>query len=287
MRVGGDVPTTLHFINAGQGNMVLCQLDGGTRLLYDCNVTAENANNVLGYLGKVIGWGNPVHIFVNSHRDADHMRGVKRVHAQFPIKKVWDSGVTGNTPNSTEYREYMELRRVVGFVEVEKLNRWTFGRSLLRIMNSRNGDLPDEPNAQSIVIKVQHLDTQSGFLASAMLTGDTDAQTWRQSILRNYSLSDLKTEILLASHHGSVSFFDDPSDEQNYYIDHMKAISPAMTVISVGDNVHGHPDDKAVSLYEKYSRGSANGEKLRRTDQHGNIRLELKDEGGWSLSHGQ
>lgn len=277
------MPTTLHFINVGQGNMVLCLLDDGTRLLYDCNVTAENANDVLGYLGKVIGWGNPIHIFVNSHRDADHMRGVNRIHASFSIKKVWDSGVIGNTPDSTEYREYMELRRTIGFVEIERLKRWTFGKSLLRIMNSKNDDLPDDPNAQSIVIKVQHLDAQSQYLGSALLTGDSDAQTWRQSILRDYAKTDLSTDILLASHHGSISFFDDPADEKNYYLAHLDAISPAMTIISVGDNVHGHPDAKAVEFYESRSRGSDRGNKLKRTDEHGNIKVLLKDEGGWSL----
>ena len=115
---------------------------------------------MLGYLGKVLGWGNPIHIFVNSHRDADHMRGVKRIHARFPIRKVWDSGVTGNTPNSQEYREYMELRRTAGFVEIERRKRYTLGKSLHRIMNSKNDEVPDDPNAQSIVIKVQHLDMQ-------------------------------------------------------------------------------------------------------------------------------
>lgn len=279
--------TTLHFINVSQGNMVLCQLDDGTRLLYDCNVTNDNANDVLAYLGKVIGKGNPIHIFANSHRDADHMRGIKRVHELFPVKKVWDSGVTGNTPNSTEYREYMELRRAVGFVEVEHLKRWTFGKSVLRVMNSKNDDLPDDPNAQSVVIKVQHLDEQARNLASALLTGDTDAQTWRVSILKNYTKADLSTDILLGSHHGSISFFDDPGDTENYYLAHLDAIAPAMTIISVGDNSHGHPDDKALKFYESKSRGSNKGNKLKRTDEHGHIKVVLKDEGGWSISDKQ
>src|SRR3989344_2581782 len=263
--------------------MVLCQLDDGTRLLYDCNVTSKNADEVLSYLGKTIGWGSSVNIFVNSHRDADHMRGVKRIHDYFPIRKVWDSGVTGNTPDCTEYREYMDLRRTVGYVEVEKLKRWTFGKSLLRVMNSKNDGLIDDPNAQSIVIKVQHVDMQSRNLASAMLTGDSDAQTWRHSILKDYAISDLSADILLASHHGSLSFFDDPADEKHYYLAHLKAISPAMTIISVGDNGYGHPDSKAISFYEEHSKGSNKGNKIKRTDEHGNIKLALKDEGGWSI----
>lgn len=277
------MPTVLHFISVGQGNMVLCHLDDGTQLLYDCNVTDENEDDVLGYLDRVIGWGNSIDIFVNSHRDADHMRGIKRIHTHFPIKKVWDSGVTGNTPAGTEYREYMELRRTVGYREIERLKRWTFGKSLLRVMNSKNDDLPDDPNAQSIVIKVQHQDERSQSFTSALLTGDTDARTWRYSVLKHYAKSDLSTDILLASHHGSLSFFDDPADTENYYLEHLRAISPAMTIISVGDNVHGHPDPKAIKFYETHSGGSNKGTKLKRTDEHGTIKVLLDDKEGWKL----
>lgn len=267
--------------------MVLCELANGTRLLYDCNVTVANENAVLSYLGRTMGRGQSIDIFVNSHRDADHMRGVKKVHQYFPVKKVWDSGVTGNTPDSTEYLEYMDLRRTVGYVEVESRKCWNFGQTKLRVMNAKNDDLADEPNAQSIVIKVEHLSSQGAILASAMLTGDTDAATWRYSIQENYSSSDLSSDILLASHHGSLSFFDDPADDQHYYLGHLKSLSPAMTIVSVGDNAHGHPESKALEFYEKHSRGSNKGTKLKRTDEHGNIRLVLKDDGGWSLNDGQ
>ena len=60
-----------------------------------------------------------------------------------------------------------------------------------------------------------------------------------------------------------------------------------MTIVSVGDNVHGHPDLQAIKLYEKYSRGSKEGNKIARTDINGNIMLELKGEGAWSLHYNQ
>jgi beta-lactamase superfamily II metal-dependent hydrolase len=89
---------------------------------------------------------------------------------------------------------------------------------------------------------------------------------------------------LLASHHGSLTYFDDPSEEKNYYTSHLKAKSPAMTIISVGDNAHGHPDKTALEFYEKYSTGSSQGNKVFRTDIQGNMIAELKDGGGWSLT---
>lgn len=69
----------------------------------------------------------------------------------------------------------------------------------------------------------------------------------------------------MAAHHGSISFFDDPDDEKHYYTTHIQAISPAMTIISVGKNNYGHPDETAVKFYRKYSTGSDNGNKVYRT----------------------
>ncbi len=278
--------TYLHFIDVGQGNMTLLRLPNAQVLLYDCNVTNENADYVLEYLSRYLRHKSKIDTFINSHRDADHMRGVSTIHEWYPIAHVWDSGVTGGTPNSAEYREYMTLRRDVGYTEIEPRKYWDKGIVRLRIFNSKNDDLPDNANAQSIVMKVVHRHPSAGSNpASAMLTGDSDAVAWKD-IRKYYKDSELVCSILLASHHGSVTFFDDPGDEKNYYTSHLRAMSPAMTVISVGkDNAHGHPDDKALEFYEKYSTGSNKGNKLKRTDEHGSLILELKDDGGWSLNH--
>lgn len=281
------MPTIVHFIDVGQGNMTLLQLGDETIMLYDCNVTQDNEQRVLAYMAQVLP-RRTIDIFVNSHRDADHMRGIRRVHRIIPISKIWDSSVTGGTTDSPEYREYMELRRELPCMTVERRKYWDFGRTRVRVMNAKNEDLPDDPNAQSIVMKIQHHQLQTGNLVSSvMLTGDSNAQTWRRSTATVYSDSDLRSSILLASHHGSITFFDDPADERNYYVEHMKKISPEMTVISVGANVHGHPHPKALELYEKYTSGSAQGNKIFRTDQQGTIKLLLKDEGGWSMTSRQ
>jgi len=267
--------------------MTLLQLADGTVMLYDCNVTDENEETVIDYVAEQIGFGSPIDIFVCSHRDADHMRGIKSVHEWFPIQRVWDSGVTGSSPECSEYCDYMDCRREVGCHTVRPGTRRDFGNTRVRMMNATSAELPDNPNAQSIVLRVEHRDLQlDDALSSVMLLGDTDAKTWK-ALRRRYSDAALSCDILLASHHGSLSFFDDPSEDQFYYTDHLKAMSPSMTVISVGPNRHGHPEPKALEFYERYSTGSNRRRKICRTDHHGTIRLELKDAGGWSLKRDQ
>lgn len=265
----------IHFIDVGFGNMVLIRTST-ENVLYDCNLTEDNEGRVLRYLRRVLHAGV---IFVCSHRDADHMRGIRTLHSVFPISAIFDSGVTGTSPYSEEYQDYMHLRRSIGYREIKPRTYDTYGDTKFRWMNSKHEDYSDS-NEQSIVLKLEH---DGG--SSCLLAGDTNFRPWKEKILPCYG-QDVKSDIFLAPHHGSISFFDDPSDSRNYYVEHIKTINPAMTLISVGPNVHGLPHKKAVELYKKYSTGSDQGNKVFTTEDKGNMRLVLES-GKWTLHSNQ
>lgn len=272
--------TEIHFLDVGCGNMQIILLPDGSIFIYDCNVTADNEGDVLSYVKSVIGGSTKIRVFINSHRDADHMRGIKRLHKNHPIQRIWDSGVPGTTTTSPEYRDYMNLRRQLPSIEIEALKRWSYGTAVLRCMNSKRADYSD-PNDQSVVLKIE----DHG--ASALLTGDTSFKPWKEKILPSYPDVRISANILLGAHHGSLTFFDDPADEQNYYTAHIQKIRPAMTLVSVGPNTHDLPDDKAMELYQVHSTGSKNGNKIYTTEEKGNMKLVLKNNGGWSLKVNQ
>jgi len=266
----------VHFINVGQGNMVAAIFPDNSIMVYDCNITEDNEGQIFAYLDSIMP-KNSIDIFVNSHRDADHMRGIKKLNKKYPVNSVWDSSVSGNTETS-EYEEYMDFRnKVKNVYEVKPGQNWKDGQ--VKILNGKRDD-EEDINAQSIVLHVNNKG------ASTLLTGDTDAKTWKDYIMPE-SEEKIISSILLASHHGALTFFDDPRDEKYYYSSHIRKIDPAMTIISVGDNAHGHPDKKAVELYEKHSHGSNKGNKIFRTDINGNIRLELNDNGTWTIYQNQ
>ncbi len=278
------MPTIIHFIDVGQGNMVLIEANDSKNFVFDCNITEDNQDRVLDYVGNQIGEGKKLHAFICSHRDADHMRGIKKLHARFPIQKIWDSDYPGTTTDTPEYRAYMDLRRTVGSKIIKKLTYADYGRTRFRYLSAQDDRLPDNANAQGIVIKVEHRSSDDTYaLSSSMLPGDSDAQTWSKGIMVDYSNRDVSSSILMAAHHGSISFFDDP-DEKYYYTSHLESISPDMTIVSVGDNGHGHPNEQALKYYREYSKGSNNGNKVYRTDTKGTMKLTLKGSGGWSLN---
>jgi len=251
------VAAIIHFIDVGQGNMVLIETESGSKFIFDCNVTDENEERVLGYVAKAIGLGRQIRAFICSHRDADHIRGVKKLHARFPIREIWDSGYPGTTTDSPEYRAYMDLRLRLGSqIKVKKKYR-DYGRTRFNYLSAKDDRLPKNANAQGIIIKVDHRSANgSRCLSSAMLTGDSDAETWRQGVMVDYTKSQLSSSILMGAHHGSITFFDDPNENDHYYVGHIQAINPEITLISVGPNSYGHPNEKALKLYRKYSSGS-------------------------------
>jgi beta-lactamase superfamily II metal-dependent hydrolase len=279
--------TEVHFVDVGQGNMVLIKADDGSNFVFDCNITQDNETKTLAYVAKIFGKGNAIKAFICSHRDADHMRGVKKLHDQNPISKIWDSGYAGTTTDSTEYKQYMDLRRTVGERVIKRLKREDYGKTRLRFMSDADERLPKNANAQGIVIKVeQRSQLGDSCVSSVMLPGDSDAETWKTGILNDYSTADVKSSILMAAHHGSNSFFDIPS-YQYWYTTHLQTIKPAMVLVSVGPNTHGHPQKEALDFYEEYATGAESGTKIIRTDKKGTMKLTLKTQGGWSLQYGQ
>lgn len=265
--------TTFHFINVGQGNMVIGIFPDGKILAYDCNITNDNENDVFNYLPKIMP-KNSIDVFVNSHRDADHMRGIKKLHAQYPIGALWDSGVSANTETS-EYSEYMDLRgSLINTYEVSHGQYWQANPNV-KIINGKRDGLND-PNSQSIVLHVDH----SG--SSILLAGDTSVSTWRDYIIPELG-NAVKSLVLYASHHGSHTFFNEDRENGDDYTHHIASINPAIAIISVSStNPHGHPDDDALTHYENHCYGANNGQKIFRTDEHGNMKVELHGQGtGW------
>ena len=267
----------IHFLDVGCGNMVLLLFPGGSIFMYDCNITDDNQDDVIAYVDTVIGANTEIDVFINSHRDADHMRGIKTLHSEHPITKIWDTGVPGTTTTTSEYSDYMDLRRKLPLKEIEARKVWTYGEAKVRCMNSKWDDY-SEPNEQSVVLKIEFK------VSSVMLAGDTTFKPWKEKILPFYSENLLSSNILLAAHHGSLTFFDDPSDPKYYYTKHIAKIKPKMTLISVGPNSNDLPNSEAVKLYEKYSSGSNKRNKVYTTEDKGNMKLILKDDGGWNLS---
>lgn len=270
--------TTFHFLNVGQGNMAIGIFPDGKILGYDCNITEDNENDVFGYLEKVMP-KNSIDLFVNSHRDADHMRGIKKLHEKYPIAGLVDSGVSGNI-ETTEYQDYMDLRRSINDTYEAEPGQWWTAHEGVKIINGKREGLTDT-NSQSIVLHIDYNGSQ------LLLAGDSDVAAWRDYIIPEIG-EGVKSLVLYASHHGSHSFFNEDSENNEDYTGHLEHINPAISIISVGaTNPHGHPKEEALAHYENHCYGTVEtGQKIFRTDHHGNMRVALHGGGTGTIYWG-
>ena len=112
-----------HIINVGQGLMILLIFPDQTTMLFDCYIKNDTEEKILEYLNKYIPYRKNgqleeeqwIDIFVNSHRDEDHYKGLKSINSRFTIKSIWDSGQygTGASSNNGDYKYYMYLKREI------------------------------------------------------------------------------------------------------------------------------------------------------------------------------
>lgn len=290
-------PLIFNLFNVGEGLMILIVLPNDTTILYDCNVTEENEKDIIEQLDKYIPEKfdsdelenkKYIDIFINSHRDDDHLRGLKKVHSNFEIKSIWDSGQTGASTSSNTYQYYMRLRRSImskygndyviiplqsnmpmisyGLVDIYCLNSGQKEQidSALRYIKYSDYQLLLESkmikeariqHSNSLVFLIKYANR------SILLTGDSDWLAWKSNIVPNLGdIGLLKADILVASHHGSRSFFTDEEKNDSIdprknpdstYLESLDYIQPNITLIPCGKyKTAHHPNKEALSIYK-------------------------------------
>ena len=127
-------------------------------------------------------------------------------------------------------------------------------RSSITLYNpSKDGEA--EGNASSLVLKI----TYAG--QDVLITGDADGETEQKLV---NSGVDIASNIFRISHHGSP-----------YSTNHdiISAVSPKVSIISVGTNFYGHPSPKVIERLE------AADSIVYRTDTNGAILIEMDEDG--------
>lgn len=279
-------------IDCGSGLMHLIIFPDNTVMLFDCNMTNDNEDRIINLLDKFIPLKYDdesekeekyIDIFVNSHRDEDHYRGLKKINQKFKIKSIWDSGQSGESTDSSDYKYYMSLRRELKKKSEDNLLVPTPSNNILKTID--NVDIyclaaeadfvyQDCSSILEYAAKIQHTNSMVLLIVyngrKLLLTGDSDWKSWKEQIVSNFAEIEPNyenTDILIASHHGSRSFFTDEEtiDADKYpdttYIESIELINPVITLISCADynykNYH-LPNKEAMALYKKYTSEGVN-----------------------------
>lgn len=304
-----------YLINCGSGLMHLIIFPDNTVMLFDCNVTCENEGDIIRFLDRHIPAKYDedskraekfIDIFVNSHRDEDHYRGLKKINENFKIKSIWDSGQSGANTDSSDYNYYMYLRRELKKKSEDNLLVPIPSNAKMKTIDAvdvyclaAEADFvyQDDTTILEHAAKIQHTNSMVLLMVyrgrKLLLTGDSDWKSWKEQIVSNFA--DIvpnyqNTDILIASHHGSRSFFTDEEtiDVDKYpdttYIESIELVNPTITLISCADydykNYH-LPNKEAMDLYKKHTSGGI--DQIHTTHDKGNLCGYIDKDGNYGV----
>ena len=246
-----DEAGRIHFINVGEGDSILLEIEGKSALIDTGNLIS--GPRLVKYLkGKGI---EKLNYLILTHPHPDHIGGVFFILPGLKVEKIYDNGqdLGGVRKTCAIYRWYEDLvRKRKNYAVLISGDSLTLGSLTLEVLWPPGVPTSSDFNAFSLVMMVRG----GGF--SCLLTGDLTASGERELLKRGVNL---KADVLKVGHHGA----EDATTEE-----FLETVSPRMAVVSVDEaNVWGYPSEEVLERLEKA------GAKVYRTDRDGDIVLKI------------
>lgn len=226
---------TLSLLDVGQGQAVVLEVPGGTRLLID----GGGSNSPRFDPGRALVAPTLTHnraprldMVVNSHPDADHLRGLLYILEAFSVREYLHNA---EPPHPAEAREMERpLRRIPHRVlaagDVLPLSSGSGPKLRLEVLHPPPG--PAKGNDGSLTLRLVH-----GDHGLALLTGDLERDGLRALLA---SGQNLQADVLVAPHHGSG---------RSLLPEFYAAVAPRLVLVSCGaENRYGYPAKSLVRV---------------------------------------
>lgn len=237
----------LHFIDVGQGDSILVQVNN-KNMLIDAG-PADSRENLLDYL-SLLNINNLDYV-IATHPHEDHIGNMAYIIDKYNVLNFYAPKITNNTKSFETMVEALVRKDLKINVIKAGIRSISLGKNTKVEVFSPSSDNYENINNYSPIIKISHGNN------SFLLTGDAEELIEKEVINSNYNL---KSDLLKIGHHGSSS----STSKEFFY-----KVNPSITVISVGkNNSYGHPTKKILETIKN--------SKILRTDQKGTI-LILSD----------
>lgn len=254
---------TIHFLDVGQGDSCLIQTKGGKVLLIDGGGNAKEEYDpgkrvLLPYLAEhQIG---KIDCLIVSHADLDHIGGTIEILEKMRVKKIILGKQFEENNNLEKFLQVAKRRKVtVQVVEVGRKVKIEKNVFLTVIWpDTENKITENMVNNNSLVFRLEYANF------SMLFTGDIE-RIAEEKLLEQTNPQMLKADILKVGHHGSKT---------SSIAEFVEIVNPKIALIGVGENNRfGHPNVEVIKRLE------ANGTKIGRTDQDGEIWIEVDKKG--------
>jgi competence protein ComEC len=262
----GTKMSRIHFLDAGRGDTTILQFDNGRTYLIDY-YEATQKTPPLDYLVNTLGV-KELETVVITHPHIDHFRGIYKVFDTMPVRQVWLSDSPRPAPSYQPLKQMLNMRTEIRVLYPCAGTTITEGSDRIRVLappaTLLRGTSADVNNA-SVVLKITVPNPQQDTSTNAILGADAEIASWQQILISHEG--GFQADLLRVSHHGSRFGTDRLA---------LAAIRPKYSVISVGNNPHGHPDPQTLELIQAHT-----SERVFRTDVDGTC--VFKSDGlGWN-----
>ena len=235
----GDLVITC--IDVGQGDSTLIQSPSGRTLLFDGGKNGRGEDIVVPFLQSV--GIDTLDYMVASHYHEDHIGGLDEVFEAIPVREaVYDRGWDYHTLTYSSYASTVASKRQT--IEPGQVIDLGEGVIVTCIALNSNDQLSppyddsDEENEYDVCLKVEYggFDFfQAGDLTGGGL-GYEDIETSVAPLVGD-------VDVYHVSHHGSLS-------SSNAFF--LQTVQAEVSVISVGDNSYGHPEQAILDRLVQY-----------------------------------
>ena len=233
----------VHFINVGQGDSILIQVNN-KNLIIDSG-PKDNKNNLLKYLNKLNI--TSFDYVIATHPHEDHIGNMAYLINNYKISNFYAPKVVSTTIAFETMIEALVRKNLKINIIKANINTIDLGQDTTVEVFSPNLETYENLNNYSPIIKITYKNT------SFLFTGDAEKLVENEVLNKN-----IKSDVLKVGHHGSST---------SSSLDFVKTVSPSISVISVGKyNSYNHPNINTLE--------SLKNTIIYRTDLNNNIIIE-------------
>jgi len=265
---GNNGKLSVYFLDVGQGDSTLFIVDGKTILIDAGEVDmGDRVVSDLRNLGVT-----RIDLLVATHPHSDHIGGMQRVLAAFPVGRVLDSGLPHPSSIYEHFLETIDQKNIPYRVAEQGQTIDVDPALRVLVLSPPAQRIGDDPNINSLVLRISY-----GTI-DFLMTGDLGGEGEDALIRSGYPLD---AEILKVGHHGSSS-----STSPAF----LARVRPELGVLFVGkDNPYGHPHQETLDLLKESGvtvyRTDRDGTVVVRTDGMSySVKTEINDQGIWNVS---